>query len=198
MSTTIMDGTGNNYRAGVTSTNRLRTQSVTESTYRSAVENARAFNINDFDKSLSATTGEQAVLYVKNNSSTKNIELVNLFGGFWDYTVGTESSFKVKIYQNPEGGTLISDASTLTVQNRSAGATDTFDSDMIVYGASAGGKTFTTVPTTPNAFLIQGAGRLFASIDLQIAPGQAFGIAVDTTGGDSKYYIGFAGYLEVI
>lgn len=194
MSTTIMDGTGGNYRAKVSSDNKLLTEAVTESTYREAVEDARAFNINDYDKTLSATTGDQAVLYIKNTSASKSLELVNLFGGFWNFTAGTEGIFKVKVWSNPTGGTLISDASSIEVGNRSAGSLSTFPTDIQVYGATAGGKTFGALPSTPNAFLIQGSGRLFASIDLAIPAGQAYGITVDTSGGDASYYIGFAGY----
>lgn len=195
MSTTIMDGTGTNYRAKVSSSNKLLTEAVSETTYREAVEDSRAFNINDYDKTLSATTGDQAVLYIKNNSTTKSLELVNLFGGFWNFTAGTEGIFKVKVWANPTGGTLLSDASSIGIGNRSSGALSVFDTDITVYGATAGGKTFGTLPTVPNAFLIQGSGRLFASIDLAIPPGQAYGITVDTAGGDASYYMGFAGYI---
>lgn len=195
MSTTIQDGTGGNYRTKVDSANRLHVDSLMETAYQTAAEDGRAFNINDYDKTLSAITGEQAVLYIKNNGS-KPMNLINLFGGFWDYTAGSSSTYLVRVYQNPTGGTLISDANSIEIANRAAGAIDTFDNDIIVYGASAGGKTFGTVPTVPNAFLIQGAGRLFASIDLSIPVGQAYGITIETTGGTAKYYIGFAGYVE--
>lgn len=197
MSTSIQDGTGSNYRVAVTSGNKLKTEAVTETTYREAVEDGRAFNINDYDKTLSAATGDQAVLYIKNNSSTNSLELVNLFGGFWNFTAGTEGIFKVKVWQDVAGGTLISDASTILVPNRSAGALSSIENDITVYGATAGGKTFSTFGlTAPNAFLIQGSGRLFASIDLAIPPGQTFGITVDTAGGDASYYMGFAGYIS--
>lgn len=190
----IYDGTGTGKRAKVNATNQLEVNAQTETTYRTAVEDNRAFNINSFGGTLSAITGEQAVLYIKNNSQ-ESLELVNLFGGFWNYTAGTNDTFLVKVYQNPTGGTLISDASILEVQNRSAGAIDTFDTDILVYKATAGGKTFATVPDAPNAFLIQGNGRLFASIDLSVPAGQAYGITIETTGGTADYYIGFAGYI---
>ena len=190
----IYDGTGTGRRAKVNSHNQLEVQAETETTYREAVEDSRAFNINSFEGTLSAITGEQAVLYIKNNSQ-ETLELVNLFGGFWNFTAGTNSHFIVKVYQNPTGGTLISDAQELPTVNRSAGAIDTFATDILVYEASAGGKTFGTTPTQPNAFLIQGSGRLFASIDLNIPAGQAYGITIETTGGSADYYIGFAGYI---
>ena len=195
MSTTIQDGTGGNYRTKVDSANRLHVDSLMETAYQTAAEDGRAFNINDYDKTLSAITGEQAVLYIKNNGS-KPMNLINLFGGFWNFTAGTDNVFLVRVYQNPTGGTLISDANEIDIANRAAGAIDTFDNDILVYGATAGGKTFGSTPATPNAFLIQGAGRLFAGIDLSIPVGQAYGITIETTGGTAKYYIGFAGYVE--
>ncbi len=194
MAGTIIDGTGSNYRAKVNSNNQLEVEATTESVYRVAVENGKAFNINSFDKTLSATSGEQAVLYIKNNSD-EELELVNLFGGFWNVTPGSNGIFKIKVYQNPTGGTLISEANRIDIPNRQAGAIEDFN-DVIAYDATTGGRTFDTVPSTPNAFLIQGSGRLFASIDLAIPPGQAFGITVDTAGGSADYYIGFAGYKE--
>jgi hypothetical protein len=195
MSTTVMDGTGQGYRVGVTADNHMLVESRTETSYQIAAESGRAFNINDYDKSLSAITGEQAVLYIKNNGD-KSLNLINLFGGFWNVSTGTNDTFLIRVYQNPTGGTLISDANELSVANRSAGAVDTFDNDLVVYGASAGGKTFGSTPSTPNAFLIQGSGRLFAGIDLAIPVGQAYGITIETTGGTADYYIGFAGYVE--
>lgn len=193
MAGSIIDGTGSNIRAAVTTDNKLKVAATTETEYRESIRAGNGFNINSFDKTLSAQTGEQAVLYIKNNGE-EDLELVNLFGGVWNYTAGTEGTFKIKIYQNPTGGTLISEAEEVTIANRQAGDINSFP-NVTVYEAASGGKTFASVPATPNAFLIQGAGRLFASIDLAIPKGQAYGITIDTNGGTADYYIGFAGYI---
>jgi len=195
MSTTIQDGTGSSYRAGVTNDNHLLVESRSETSYQVAAETGRAFNINSFGGTLSAITGDQAVLYIKNNG-TKTLNLINLFGGFWNFVAGTNDTFLVKVHDGPVGGTLISEASPIETSNRTAGAIDTFGTDLTLYEAAAGGKVFGTVPDTPMAFLIQASGRLFASIDLSIPSGQSVGITIDTTGGTANYYIGFAGYLE--
>lgn len=195
MAGSIIDGTGANYRAQVKSNNHLQTDAITESTYELAVEENRAFNINTFDGTLAAQTGEQAILYIKNNSS-EILQLKNMFGGFWNVTAGTNGINKVKVYQNPTGGTLLSDANEIEVKNRAAGAIDTFASDITVYEATAGGKTITGNDDIPNAFIIQGSGRLFVGIDLSIPPAQSIAVTVDTAGGSADYYMGFAGYVH--
>ena len=68
MSTTIQDGTGSNIRAKVNDSHELLTKSEVLSEYEQGVADGRAFNINDNDKTVSAVTGEQAVLSVANNS----------------------------------------------------------------------------------------------------------------------------------
>ena len=192
MSTTIQDGTGSNIRAKVNDTHQLltRTESLTE--YEQGVADGRAFNINDNNKTVSAVTGQQAILYVANNSLV-DLNLKNLFGSFWDRVAGSSDTNIIRLLQNPTGGTLISDASSLELPNRNFGSTNTF-SDITAYGATAGGKTLTGQNATPTAFITHASGRLFVGIDLVLPAGQSMGISVETFGGSFDYYIGFAGY----
>ena len=192
MSTTIQDGTGSNIRAKVNDSHELLTKAETLTEYEQGVSDGRAFNINDNNKTISAVTGEQAILYVANNSLV-DLNLKNLFGSFWDRTAGSKDTNIIRLLQNPTGGTLISDASSLALPNRNFGSTNTF-SDITAYGATAGGKTLTGQNTTPTAFITHANGRLFVGIDLVLPAGQSMGITVESYGGSFDYYIGFAGY----
>ena len=192
MSTTLQDGTGSNIRAKVNDSHELLTKSEVLTEYEQGVADGRAFNINDNDKSVSAVTGEQAILYVANNSLV-DLNLKNLFGSIWERVVGSKDTNIIRLVQNPTGGTLISDASSLVLPNRNFGSTNTF-SDITAYGATAGGKTLTGQDTTPTAFITHASGRLFVGIDLVLPAGQSMGITVESYGGTFDYYIGFAGY----
>ena len=192
MSTTLQDGTGSNIRAKVNASHELLTKAETLSEYEQGVADGRAFNINDNNKTVSAVTGEQAVLYVANNSLV-DLNLKNLFGSIWDRTAGSKDTNIIRLLQNPTGGTLISDASSLVLPNRNFGSTNTF-SDIVAYGATAGGKTLTGQNTTPTAFITHSNGRLFVGIDLVLPAGQSMGITMESYGGSFDYYIGFAGY----
>ena len=192
MSTTLQDGTGSNIRAKVNDSHELLTKAETLTEYEQGVADGRAFNINDNDKTVSAVTGEQAVLYVANNSLV-DLNLKNLFGSIWDRTAGSKDTNVIRLVQNPTGGTLISDASALTLPNRNFGSTNTF-SDITAYGATAGGKTLTGQDATPTAFITHANGRLFVGIDLVLPAGQSMGITMESYGGSFDYYIGFAGY----
>ncbi len=192
MSTTLQDGTGSNIRAKVNDSHELLTKAETLTEYEQGVADGRAFNINDNDKTVSAITGEQAILYVANNSLV-DLNLKNLFGSIWDRTAGSKDTNVIRLVQNPTGGTLISDASSLTLPNRNFGSTNTF-SDITAYGATAGGKTLTGQDATPTAFITHSNGRLFVGIDLVLPAGQSMGITVESYGGSFDYYVGFAGY----
>lgn len=193
--TMISDGTGSGYKVGINSNNQLKTVSESQSAYQAAVADGRAFNLNANNLQVSAVSGEQAILYVK-NTGTQNLNLVNLFGSVWDRTAGTSDTNVFRIVANPIGGTIISDANTVAVPNRAIGSANVFDDEITAYYASGGGKTLTGQSSTPNAFITHASGRLFVGIDLVLPPGQALGITVDTFGGDFKYYIGFAGYVD--
>ncbi len=194
MSTTLQDGTGTGTRAKINLHNQLLTRAETLTEYEQHVVYGLAFNINDNDKSISAVTGEQAILYVANGGTTP-LHLKNMFGSFWDRVAGSSDTNIVRIVQNPTGGTLISDASSLVLPNRNFGSTESF-ADVTAYGATAGGKTLTGQDTTPTAFLTHASGRLFVGIDLVLPAGQSMGITVESFGGSFNYYIGFAGYKE--
>ena len=192
MATTIQDGTGSNLRAKVNSSHELLTKAETLTEYEQGIADGRAFNIVDTEKALTAITGEQAILYVKNNNVV-DLNLKNFFLGLWDIVAGSSDTHLIRIVKNPTGGTLITDASEVTVTNRNFGSNQDF-SEELVYGATAGGKTLTGQDTTPTAFIMHTTGRLFLGIDLVLPAGQAMGVTVETNGASASFYAGFTGY----
>lgn len=194
MSNTIEDGTGKGFYAKVDEANRIFTRSVNENEFEHAVRNERSFNVNTEFITIS-TAGENALLYLKNNGDS-DIVLTGWFIGTAD-SAGTATGVGplVKVYFNPTGGTLISDANPVTLVNRQAGSNETFD--VTAYKASGTGKTITGAISTPVLFQTQpSAGRVFGNIYLAIKKGSSAAVTYDLGGLTSiQIYTGFQAYV---
>jgi hypothetical protein len=144
---------------------------------------------------LPATTGEQALLYVKNNGA-QNLELVGWFIGIHnaDRTGATDDTNLFRFRTNPTGGTLISDASAAFVVNRNLGSSTVLD--VTAYKATGGGKTVTGFDDSAVLYQHHTAGRTFGSVSLSLPTGSSLAITVDTFGAAFDLYTGFTGYVR--
>lgn len=121
----IKDGTGTGcYSAKVTKNNRLQTSGVNLSLIEIASESGDTYNLNTSTVALS-TTGESALLYLKNNEDDDLI-IDSLIVNIKDY-VGTNGQPTLKIYKKPTAGTLISAATLAEQHNRNYGSSKTLD-----------------------------------------------------------------------
>jgi hypothetical protein len=192
--TMITDGTGSNYRAGVTASNRVLTDTKSQTVFEFQTELGNAFNLNTEDITIpTGVTGDQGLLYVKNNG-TSDLVLLGWFIGIRnaDRTSATDDTNLFKLIPNPTGGTLLSDAEPAVEVNRNMGSSTVFDID--TYKATGGGK---TVTGNSQAVLYQyhTTGRTFGSVTLAVPRGQSLAITVDTYGAGFDIYTGFTGYL---
>lgn len=193
--TMISDGTGTGTSAKVAPNNRLYVNALSISEFEEASNAGRAFNLNTEDVRVNATTGEQALLYVKNNEE-QNLELVGWFIGIRDAsrTSATSDTNLFKLITNPTGGTLISDAVPAVVVNRNLGSARTFD--LTTFKASAGGKTVTGGSENSILYQYHTAGRTFGTVILSLPRGSSLAITVDTFGAEFTLYTGFTGYIR--
>jgi len=102
MSTILMDGTGDKYKAKVDSNHRLYTYATTQTENKFVslnYGNAYAFSTNGFI-SLTTTDTEIPIFYLKNTSTTKNLYISRI------RTCGNVAQ-KIILYANPTGGTLL-------------------------------------------------------------------------------------------
>jgi len=194
--TMITDGTGSGRKTAVDSSNRLKVNSSGHTFFEDAAENGLAFNLNTEDITISSgTSGDQALLYIKNNED-KDLALVGWFIGIRDAdrTSATSYTNLFKLITNPTGGTLISDAVDAEVANRTLGSPRVFDFD--AYKASGGGKTLTGGDGVSVLYQYHTSGRTFGNVTLTLPRGASLGITVDTYGAGFTIYTGFTGYLE--
>lgn len=195
--TMITDGTGNGYKVGVRSDNRLQVVSVTDTSFEASTGNGLAFNLNTEDINLAGSVvGDQGLLYIKNNED-RELFLVGWFIGVrnLDTTnrVGSDTSL-FKLVTNPTGGTLVSEAVPGAIANRTLGSPREFKFD--IYKAAGQGKTVTGGEAISVLYQYHNAGRTFGTVSLTLPRGASLAITVDTFGANMDLYTGFSGYLS--
>ena len=195
--TMITDGTGGGYKAGVDSSNRVMVSSTTQTAFEYAADQGRAFNLNTEDISLTgAVSGDQGLLYVKNNEE-QDLSLLGWFIGIRNLdTAGRSGSdtHLFKLVTNPTGGTLITDANPAFIANRTLGSPRSFDFD--VYRASGPSKTVTGGDDVDVLYQYHNSGRTFGTVYLTLPRGSSLAITVDTYGSNMDLYTGFTGFLQ--
>lgn len=186
----ITDGQGRGYQAGVNSENRLLTHAVTEEESGHATEFNLAYNINTGNVSLSAATG---LFYFKNNEDVDFIVSALAVG----FGAGTQSdSGEITLIKNPTGGTLISNAVNVDInENRNFGSADTLLNSLAYKGVS--GDTVTGGADTALFYQNQNS-RGYYTIGLQVPKGSSMAISIDPklSSGTMKAYVALIGYLK--
>ena len=190
----IKDGTGTGNLVRVDSENRLSSRAITETETEKAVVDGRAYNINT--EFLSITTDvEHALLYVKNNED-QDLILTAWFNGT-DFGTNGATSGLVRVYYNPTGGTIISDATAVTSVNRNAGSSRALSAD-VYSGGNA--KTFTGQDPTSVLYQTQTVGsRVFGSVFLTLPKGSSLVSTYKPNGAQTPsaipIYVGFQVYV---
>ena len=189
----IEDGTGSGKKAKVNADNKVEVSAITLSEYEEAALDGRAFNINTEIIALTGT-GESAVLYVKNNEA-QPISIQGFFIGVGTLSGTSSESILVQAFTNPTGGTIVDNASAITIANRDLGSTKTFSIDAY---KGVDGDTLTGQDTTPILYQFQGgSSRVFGTVNLVLPRGASIGVTIDlnTTGG-ANIYAGFTGFVR--
>jgi hypothetical protein len=136
MMSSILDGRGRGYRAGVTPRRQLETIAVTESRIADISKSGYSFLVATDFVSLTTTGSFNGLLYIKNNSTDRNIfiKTVRVCSSGTGY-------MQIRAIRNPSAGTLISDANSADKLSANAGSNVVFDG--LAYSASGDGKTVT-------------------------------------------------------
>lgn len=184
----ILDGQGSGSRAGVTSSNRLKTDAIVQDAYVHAAEEGRAFNVNTEAVAYSGTgpftTG---ALYVKNNEPS-DLEVVGWFIGELNDRAGgsTTAPLLWEMYGNPTGTVT---GTSVDVVNRRIGAPRQFEIDAL---ASPTGY---TVTGSPLLYQYHYSGRAFGTVNFIVPPGQSILVQVNVPCDTFTAYTGFTGYV---
>ena len=185
----ITDGTGSNYRAEVTSRNRLKVEARTEDTFVDAAENGRAFNLNTEAVSYSGVAPfTSGCLYLKNNEDV-TLEIVGWFIGEYGGRTGgnTTAPLLFEMYGNPTGSITGTD---VVAVNRQIGSANTFD---IIAKKEPTGY---SVAGSPLLYQYHTGGRSFGTVNFSIPPGQSILIQVNSETDSFKLYTGFTGFIS--
>ena len=190
MATTIEDGTGKGFSAGVDNQNRLFTRSITESEFDKATRTGNAYNINTLFFLVTGST-EAPLLYLKNNEE----KTLTLAAWFFATSGASSSNGIIKMFPNPTSGTIIDSGTDVEAVNRLIGSSNTLDADI-----KRGGDSFTATGYGTNPVLYQPQGataRGFGTIQIGIEPGSSVVVNYDPNGQEPfQIYVGFQVYLS--
>jgi len=188
----IKDGTGTGNLARVDKENRLSVRSIQETELERSVLDGRAFNINTEFLPVSSS-GENALLYIKNNEDKKLIVAAWFIGT--DAGTNGANLGLVRTYYNPTGGTLIASASAVTPVNRNAGS-----SQVLLADCYKGGDGFTITGQDTPAVLYQTqtvSSRVFGNVFLTLPKGSSLAVTYEPNGAEPiDIYTGFQVYVE--
>ena len=181
------------YKIGATSRGQIKAFSVSESESQEATSLGDGYNINTGVIGLTSST-ESGILYFKNNES--RIFIVDAVAVGIGSAGTTSDVSTVKIIRNPTTGTLISGASAVDMNvNRAFGSSNQLSNSLAYKGAE--GNTVTDGDDL-GIFFQSSGGRLFATIGLELSPGNSIAITIDTntTAGTTNVYAAIVGYLK--
>lgn len=163
--------------------NRLNTFAITETDELQSIDAGDGYNLNTGPITLTGTTG---MIYLKNNEN-KDLRISAIAIGIGTPTGGNATftgEIPITVIRNPTTGTLIESTPTAIVinQNRNFGSSNTLSAT--VYGAGATGDTITNGSDILLLYM-QGSGRLFATINLDVPKGSTIGVKIDLTNLDA-------------
>lgn len=185
----IEDGKGSGKDAQVDDQNRLRTHAVTEPESLHASEEGLAYNLNT---GLISITGDATLLYYKNTGEKDFVIEAIALGSFEGITHSDDPY--ITLVRNPDGGNLISDATTTGTlnQNRNFGSTNEINGLFYkgkVGGTCTGGDNIAILQATPG-------GRSFYTINFILPKGSSLGIKLtaNVSSGSANWYAALIGF----
>jgi hypothetical protein len=196
MAEILEDGSGKGYKAKIDLDGRLHVDSVStqRGEYNSII--GTSYNINTGAITLTNGATDNGVLYVKNNEDYDLI-IDTLFYIFGNSTSGT-GDMDVTVIRNPTGGTLISGASAVAInQNRNFGSSRTLD--ITAYKGSTG-TTITGGDDILFTILNTGAQRVAVSAGaIVLQKGSSIAVKFKTPTSNTSMRVAFAiaCYLEL-
>jgi hypothetical protein len=180
----IEDGQGSGVTAGVTSTHRLRTTTVSFTALQSQAILGYSYNINTGVIALSSSL-ESGVCYVKNTSAVNNLHLngLNLSLG---NSVSGSGDVVVRFYQNPTAGTMLSYMQPVTASsNRKFSVLTTVPATMY----KGGDGTTATGGTYISTYVFQTGNNHFMQPDFVITPGTSVAFTVQPKSGNTMMLV---------
>lgn len=173
----ILDGTGSGKRAKVDNTNRLHTESVTQTSQLEAARAGDSYQVGTGIINLT-TSGESAILYFKNNEDRDvEISAVNITS-----TAMTGSSSNVmlaKLYTDPTG---ITSGTSISGLNNNFGSNKTLTADIT---AGAEGLSFSG-GSVDGAFYIPVDTFFTASTAWIVPKGVTLGVSLTPASGNTS------------
>lgn len=170
----IKDGTGSGYLAKVSADNKLEVDSVVTSSFTNASIIGIGTNIVTSVISLT-TANESGVFYAKNTSASYDLVCESFAVGVGKANGTVSNPSLIRIYANPTGGTLISNATAISINNNRNFAKVGAFSGLLYEGTE--GATVTGASQVATLFQNH-SGRLLASLNFVVPENNSVALTV--------------------
>lgn len=190
MAEMIQDGTGTGSKVKIDAGNRMKVHAITEDESLHSIEAGDAYNINT---GMISVTGDATLVYIKNNE-VQPLLVESIAMGSFEGITHSDDPYLV-IVRNPTGGDLITDATSVSMnQNRDFGTSKTLLADTYkgkVGGTMTGGDDLGFIQMAPG-------GRSFFPIGLSLSQGSSLGIKMiaNASSGSANYYAALVCYKK--
>lgn len=182
MAEEIIDGTGSGNRAKVDSSKRLYTNSLSQTIVENASSNGDSYNVNTGLITLTDAT-DSYVLYFKNEG--QNDLQISTVGYLLGNSTGGSGDLRISISKNPTGGTIISDAVDVSInENKNAGS-----SNQLSALAYSGGTGKTATGGSDFYYtLLAGAARpyIFSTGNIVLPTGSSIAVRIQPQTGNTS------------
>jgi len=175
----VQDGKGTGLLAGVDTTNRLQTRSITEGIFQNSSKNGNSFFVGT--PLVTLTTATSSAVFFIQNDGTDDLMLEEIFFISEASTGGTGNMFRTIWYKNP---TDIAGTST-TPLNQNFGSSIELDCTL-KYGAQGAGVSGGTI-VAQLSFPLQQFNML--KTDLLLPKGTSVAIAVQPPAGNTNMLV---------
>ena len=169
----IEDGQGAGFQAGVTNDNRVKVATVGATRVEGGAIQGQAWNF-DYGTINHTSATESGVLYVKNTDPLLYLVCSKMLVSIGKSTGSPATDVIVRVYSNPTGGTLISNAVAAVIANKNFGLSVP-PAALVYKGLEGYTVTGGTVVATR---IFQDATHQELDIADVLAPGSSFAITV--------------------
>lgn len=123
MTSVIQDGTGGGYKAKVGSDNRLAVDAITESIEEKATTEGNGFNV--ATNRIVLTNSAESALFFIENEEQQDLIITSVFVNTSNSSGTLSGQPILKVYRNPNSGTIIDNAEVITPINSNFGSAKT-------------------------------------------------------------------------
>lgn len=184
MAIILEDGTGRGNKCRVNDENKLETFAINQNSANFHNNSGNRYNLNTDDTTIT-NDGESVLLYIKNNESRELV--IDAFVIILGASTGGSGDAKGYIYRNPTLGTIISNATPMSIiSNLNYGSSNALTADIF---KGAQGSTQTNGVKSLTTIMTAGATNVISVGDIVLPKGSSVALGITPPAGNTSMNI---------